>query len=344
VPKPLPRKILIVRLGAIGDVTNALVFAAALKDQDPSVQLHWAVHPLSKPLVQGNPVVDRVHVWERGAGLGGFLRLRKELRAERFDLAVDLQRLFKSSLLARVSGAPRVLGYDKPRAKEQSWLLTTERIAPGPPAAHMVDQYLEFARHLGLDSPKLRHPLPVDPISEAWADGLLAEIGGAPILLNVGASKPANRWPAERFGQLADALAASQDAPLCLIGGPQDADDAELAMAAFPRHTGLRNLVGETSLRMLLALLRRSKLFVGCDTGPMHLAGALGCPVVALFGPADERRTGPYFDAEFVVRSNADCAGCKAASKSSAEHQCMQTIQAAEVEAAMLWSLEGSSA
>jgi len=334
-----------VRLGAIGDVVNALVFASALKEAQPGIELHWAVHPLAAPLVQGNPLVDRVHVWNRGQGLGEFLRLRRELRSEGFDLAVDLQRLFKSSLLARCSLAKRVLGYDSARAKECSWLLTRERIAPGDPSSHMLEQYLEFARHLKAGTPKRLHVLPEDPISEAWADGLLAEIGGAPILVNVGASKLANRWPAERFGALIAALREEHAHPICLVGGPQDVAEGELAMQAHREASGAvappRNLVGETSLRMLVALCRRARLFVGCDTGPMHIAGAVGCPVVALFGPADERRTGPYFDQAYVVRSPEPCPACEAGKRHG--HRCMQSIQVSEVSAMAKRRLEDAS-
>ena len=333
------------RLGAIGDVVNALVFASALKAAYPGIELHWAVHPLAAPLVQGNPLVDRVHIWNRGQGAAEFLRLRRELRSERFDLAVDLQRLLKSSLLARCSGAPRVLGYDRGRAKECSWLLTRERIGAGDPSAHMLQQYLEFARHLQAPQPEILHVLPEDPISEAWADGMLAELGGAPILINVGASKPLNRWPAERFGALVAALREELPQPICLLGGPQDAAEGELAMqACLEASQGLvrpRNLVGETSLRMLVALCRRAPLFVGCDTGPMHIAGAVGCPVVALFGPADERRTGPYFDQSFVVRSPEKCAACEAGRRQG--HSCMQAIQVSEVSAMALRRLAGAS-
>jgi heptosyltransferase-1 len=327
VPKPLPSKILIVRLGAIGDVVNALVFAAAIKAAQPDVALHWAVHPLAAPLVKGNPLVDRVHVWERGQGLGEFRRLVRELRAERFDLAVDLQRLLKSSALARLSGAGRVLGYDARRAKEGSWLLTTERIAAGSPRAHMVEQYLEFAAHLGLRDVAPKHVLPEDPISEAWADGMLAEVGGAPILLNLGASKPANSWPAERFGQLAARLSELQEHPICLMGGPGDVMSGELAKQAAGGARRVRNLAGETSLRMLIALSRRAKLFIGCDTGPMHIAVASGCPVIALFGPADEQRTGPYGQLENVVRSAVPCAACSAKKSAKHGHTCMQDLE-----------------
>jgi ADP-heptose:LPS heptosyltransferase len=297
---PLPASILIVRLGAIGDVTNALVLATAIKDAAPQTRIGWAVHPLAAPLVQDHPAVDRVHLWQRGQGFGEWRRVRDEVRSEGYELAVDLQRLFKSALLARASRAPRVLGFDRSRSKEGSWMLTREHIAVGPKRAHMVDQYLEFARHLGLRDARARHVLPTHPEADAWADAQVQALGGAPWILNLGASKPANRWPAERFGQLAGSLAREVEAPVVLTGGKADRDAAEAALAAGGSQAV--NLAGATSLAQLIALLKRSRLFVGCDTGPMHLAVAQGVPVLALFGPADPARTGPFGDRARVLR------------------------------------------
>ena len=285
-----PDRLMVVRLGAIGDVVNALVFAGLVKRAQPHVEIGWVVHDLVRPLVEGHPHVDRVHVWKRGSGLGGFRVLVRELRACRYELAVDLQRILKSALVARASGAPRVLGYDRARAKECSWLLATERIASGPPHEHMVDQYRAFARVLGCDGP-VEHVLPSDASAAAWADEQVAALGAAPIVVNAGASKPQNRWPSERFAAMIAALARDAHAPLVVIGGP---GDRELAAPLVAAASGVHDLVGRTSLRQLAALLARSRLLVTGDTGPMHLAVAVGTPTLALFGPADPRRTGPY--------------------------------------------------
>jgi len=288
-----PQRLVVVRLGAIGDVVNALVFASAVKRVRPGVHLAWVAHGLVRPLVEGHPDVDRVHVFERGSGLAGLRRLAAELRAERYDLAVDLQRICKSALVARLSGAPRVLGYDRGRAKEWSWLLASERIPPGPAHEHMVEQYRAFARALGCDVP-VEHRLPSDPEAAAWAAACVAELGGAPVLVNPGASKPRNRWPAEHFAPFVAELAqglARRGTPLAVVGGPGDRELAAPLLAAAP---SARDLVGRTSLRQLAALLARTRLLVTGDTGPMHLAVAVGTPTLALFGPADPRRTGPY--------------------------------------------------
>ena len=298
----LPARILIVRLGAIGDVANALVVAGALKQHQPAVEIGWVVHDLARPLVEGNPCVDRVHVWRRADGFRGLRRVLSEIRACDYGLALDLQRICKSAFVARRSGAPRTLGFDRRRAKELSWLWQTSTIPPGDPGAHMVTQYLEFVRALGLGDVEPVHPLPVNRGAEAWADAHVARAGGVPILVNVGASKPANRWPAARFGELARALAERWGGPVLLTGGPEDRTLFAPALAAATEDGPVHDLVGRSTLPELISLARRSRLFVGCDTGPMHLAVAVGTPAVVLFGPADPRRTGPWGTANRVVR------------------------------------------
>ena len=296
----LPESVLVVRTGAIGDVTNALVFAEALRAHAPATRIGWVVHPLAEPLVTGHPAVDVVHHWRRRRGWADLGRLTRELRAARYDLAVDLQRITKSALVARLSGARRVLGYDRGRSKELSWLLHSERIAPGDPDTHMVQQYLAFARHLGVPDPVVRRRLPVDPAAEAWADETVRALGGAPIVLSIGASKPANRWPAARFGELARALADA--GPVALAGGPGDVEAGAAARAAAG-DAPLEDLVGRTDLPQLVALLGRARLVVSADSGPMHLAAAKARPVVALFGPADPARTGPWGEGHVVLRA-----------------------------------------
>lgn len=285
-----PASLVIVRTGAIGDVTNALVFAEAVRAQAPKTRIGWVVHPLAQPLLEGHPAVDQVHVWPRGGGFSGLRALGKELREASYDMAVDLQRILKSALVSRMSGAPRRVRYDRGRSKELSWLLGGEPIPAGDRSAHMVEQYLEFARHLGIESPTVRHRLPEDPAAEAWAEENFP--GEAPVIFSIGASKPENRWPAERWGELAQVFARETGETGVLAGGPGDVELGRVAMDVSKRDA--RNYVGRTTLPQLIALLRKARLVVSADSGPMHLAVAVGTPVIALFGPADPRRTGPW--------------------------------------------------
>ena len=331
----LPQRVLIVRLGAIGDVTNALVVAAALKRHQPSVTIGWAVHQLAHPLVHGNPVVDRAHLWQKGSGLGGWRALIREIRRERYQLALDLQRLAKSAGIARLSGAERVLGFDKGRAKEASWLLTGERIPADDPEAHMVEQYLEFVRHLGIGDPAAEHVLPTDARAESWAEDWVEQNGGAPLLINLGATKPANRWSPERFGELARAAHAEFGCPVVLTGGPDDEQRAQRARARLSDKQAVLDLVGRTSLLELIALMRRALGVVACDTGPMHLAAACQTPTVALFGAANPRRTGPWGQMDHVVRVPPPCAPCNLKHCNQPRHACMDDLQVELVQQAL---------
>jgi hypothetical protein len=172
-----------------------------------------------------------------------------------------------------------------------------------------------------------------DARAAAWAEGRLAALGGAPIVVNLGASKPANRWPPERFGELAARLAAACGGPVVFTGGPADVEAGRLAERAAAGAPGVASLVGETDLRQLVALCARARLFVGCDTGPMHVAAAVDTPVVALFGPADARRTRPYGGGaggvqHRVVRATPEppCAPCGRKRCNQPRHACMEDI------------------
>jgi lipopolysaccharide heptosyltransferase II len=328
----LPRSILLVRLGAIGDVVNALVVASAIRRHDPTVTIGWAVHDLSRPLVERHPSVDRVHAWRKGTGLAGFRALLREIREAEYELAIDLQRLAKSAAIARWSGAERVLGFDRRRTKESSWLLTRERIAAGDPGSHRVEQYLELARHLGIEAREPIFELPPAPEAAARAERIVTELGSAPIAIHVGATKPANRWEPERFGELARALLERFGTPVCLTGGPSDRESATVAAGADPR---IRDLCGATTLLELAELQRRSRLVISCDSGPMHLAAAAGATVIALFGPSDERRTGPWGPRHVVVRTSPECAPCGAKQCSQPRHHCMLDLTVERVLAAV---------
>jgi lipopolysaccharide heptosyltransferase II len=326
----VPGSVLIVRLGAIGDVVNALVVASALRAQVPGVRIGWAVHELALPLVEHHPAIDRVHVWRKGTGLAGFRGVLREVREARYELAIDLQRIAKSAVLARLSGAPRVLGFDRERAKEASWLLSRETLPPSDGGAHMVEQYMEFVRHLGLDAGEPLFELPRDEAAEQAARTRIRELGAAPIVMHVGATKPANRWAAENFGELARRCVEELDVPVCISGGPGDREAAALAKSRCPSERCVE-IAGRTGLLELAELQRRSALCVSCDSGPLHLAAAVGATVVALFGASDPRRTGPYGERHRVVRELPACAPCNLRACNQPRHICMQDLSVERV-------------
>ncbi len=351
----LPARILIVRLGAIGDVVNALALATAIKDAAPTVEIGWAVHELALPLVHGHPSIARVHVWRRARGLAALQAVVREIRAQHYELAIDLQRLAKSALLARASGAKRVLGFDRARCKELSWLAYSERLAPAPHARPMVLQYLEFASHLGLTPRAPRFSFPPDAGAKSRVEAWLGELGGAaPLVFNIGASKPANRWPLDHWARLVQLARARFSRPIVLAGGPQDRSLAAQILSDPGARETVLDLTGQTSLLDYVELAREAALVVSGDTGPMHVAAAAGARVIALFGAADARRTGPF---ELPLQPHASsarhalvqaspapsCAPCNAATCRLPRHACMLDLDPASVVEAMARSVGPST-
>jgi ADP-heptose:LPS heptosyltransferase len=240
------------------------------------------------------------------------------LRRQRFDLALDLQRIVKSGGFCLAARADRKIGFDRRRCKEMTWLLPFERIPAADPGAHMLDQYMEFGRYLGLSPVPVQWDIP-------WFGPCRFDLPAEFAVLNVGATKPANRWFPDKFAGLADRLAENYDMQCVLTGGPADVEDGR-AIVDAARYAPV-DLTGRTSLPELITVLRRARVVVSCDTGPMHLAVALEREVVALFGPADPRRTGPYRG--HVIRKKIDCMPC--GRRQCMDRRCMAAIEPADV-------------
>ncbi|MCU0576503.1 MAG: glycosyltransferase family 9 protein [Desulfobacterota bacterium] len=275
--------ILFIKLGAMGDVINTLPLAIALKGR-LDARIHWLVEPLSMPILAGHPAIEEVILFDKRTWSSVMPDVLRRLRARRFDMALDLQRIIKSGLFCLSSRSDRRIGFDRARCKEFTWVLPFERIPAGLPGAHMAHQYLEFARYLGAAPGEIRWDIPV---SGTIPSGLPGEY----VVLNVGATKAANRWTAEGFAALAASLKERRSLVSVLTGGPED-----VAMARRIRSLGqgsIIDLVGKTTIPELKEIIAGSLAVVSCDTGPMHLAVALGREVVALMGPSDPTRTGP---------------------------------------------------
>ncbi len=324
-------RILIVRTSAMGDVVHTLPAVAILRDAFPQAQIGWVIEerwrellcasgePLAGPRSAARPLVDAVHLvnlkaWRRKllhpATWSAFRASVRALRESRYDVAVDLQGALRSATLARLSGATRIYGFAEPRERPAQKFYTNRIALQG---AHVAEQNcavaLAVVRDFGAVSENsaggaMKFRLPVDAQDEAWATRTLAEKpwllpeGGRFAVITPGAGWGAKQWPAERYGELAQRLA--ELGIRCLVNfGPGEealAEQVERASDGAAR----RCLY---SLDKLMAITRRAALFVGGDTGPLHLAAALGTPVVALFGPTDPARNGPLGSRSVVLRS-----------------------------------------
>ncbi len=322
----------IVRLSSIGDVVHTLPTLAALRNG--GWEVGWVVEPPSRVLLEGNPILDQV-VAAPGSKAFEWTEARSAVRAlrrRRYDVALEFQGLWKSAGWARLAGAGRVIGYARPwRREPASALLLGERADLPAGIDHVIDKNLALLRPLGIEAVGLREfPLPPSPEAAARAERSVSETGGGDVaLLNPAGGWASKLWPAELFGEVAKGL---RDLGLRSIvtWGPGEQSLADRVVAASD---GAAERSFPTTLLDYVELARRARLVVAADTGPLHLACAVGTPVVALFGPTDPERNGPFAAADVVVRRTPPCAPCY--SRTCARHAgVMAEIPSAEVLAA----------
>ena len=302
-------RILIIKPSSLGDIVHALPTVAALRGKYPQAHIAWLVKRQWAGVVERAEGVDRV--WPVDGGLTGWLSQVPALRAAAFDLVVDLQGLFRSAAMARLTGCSTRVGFANGR--EGSPLFYTRRVPVATPEMHAVDRYLVVAAALGATVrpvPAARFRIRSDD-NEA-ARRLLHAHGLAPgdgwIAMNVSARWPTKRWPLERFAAVADELQGEGAGRVVLIGGPDERADAESLKTLM--RTAPVDLTGRTAPGLLPALLRSASLLITNDSGPMHVAAAVGTPVVAMFGPTSPIRTGPYGPGHVVLTHGVPCSPC----------------------------------
>ena len=302
-------RLLIVRLSALGDVVHTLPLAAALRRAMPDAAIDWVVDERSADLLGLVPVLDRVVVLRTRSrpAVRALAECRRTLRRRGYDVALDAQGLGKSAIVARMSGAARVVGFTTPFLRERwaGWLYT-ERADPGRPR-HVVERNLGLLSALGADASAWAFPLempPSDAPARTRARLRLDAGGGRFALLNPNAAWPSKRWPPERFGAVASWLRRARGLPSAVLWGPGDERRAEAVAAASD---GAAAVAPPTGLRDLVALARAAAVMVSGDTGPLHVAAAAGTPVVGLYGPSDPARNGPWSAGDIVVSRFAAC-------------------------------------
>lgn len=310
----------------MGDVLHALPAITALRKAHPAWKIDWAIEPRWLPLLtaepanaalgaarnRARPVVDQIHLvptkdWSRrifqGQTLSEIRALRADLRAAEYDAALDLQGAVRSAMVARLSGCKRIVGEAKPREPVAKWLFS-ERI--GTTGRHVIEQDVELASAVAGDLLSVAAPeLPVDLDAEEWCDELQdlksANWMGKPVvLIHPGAGWGAKRWPPARYGAVAEVFALRGAVVLVNAGPGEETLAAEVVAAAGGEEMAT---TVACSLEQLIALTRRVSLVIGGDTGPAHLACALGKPVVGIYGPTDPNRNGPYGSRFRVLRN-----------------------------------------
>jgi heptosyltransferase I len=328
--------ILIVRLGALGDVVHAVPAAAALRKAFPAATLDWLVDAKHRAIVDLTTAVDRTIPLESPTFAGWTAALR-QLRRTSYDIAIDLQGLMKSAVLARASGAARVVGFSIWHLREKAArpFYSDAHDAEG---GHVIRKNLRLLHALGVDDEEIRFPLAEVP-SAALDDlrrRIPADRGFA--LLNAGAAWPNKRWPPDRFGELAAFLDEACGLTPVALWGP---GEETLAAAVMAASSGTAVLAPATGLADLVALARAASLVVSGDTGPLHIATAVGTPTVSLFGPTDPERNGPYAPDDLVVSRYESCA-CRYERRCHEPSWCLDEVAVPEVCAAVQRRVQAS--
>jgi 3-deoxy-D-manno-octulosonic-acid transferase/heptosyltransferase-1 len=314
-----------VKLSAIGDVIHTLPALNAIKSHFPDAHITWLVEEDAASLVEGHEALDRVLVskrkrWMRGLRSSSFFstiseiyRFIKALRDTHYDMILDFQALLKSGVLIAFARGRRKIGFGKGlEHMEHSYIFLNERIPAVDMEIHALSRGMMFIEALGIPSNTVEYKLPVSSHDYEKVEDLMTTYGllGAKTLIAINpvAKWETKLWANKKFSQLADMLIHRYDAKIVFTGGPDDRPTIQDIMAAMKGHAV--NLAGHTTLKMLAALYEKMVFVVSTDTGPMHMAVAVGTPVVALFGPTAPWRTGPFGTGHQIVRAEPECSPC----------------------------------
>jgi heptosyltransferase I len=297
--------ICLLRLSALGDVTHVVPLVHTLREGFPHATLHWVIGKGERRLLEGLEGVEFIE-YDKRSGLAGMRALRRGLQGRRFDVLLQMQVAARANLLSAFIPARRRIGYDRARSKDGHGLFINERI-PDRPGIHVLDALGSFCEPLGLKQTRVRWDLPVPAEAHEWARAQWPEDGRPTLLISPCSSHVLRNWRAERYAAVAD-HAASRGWRVVLCGGRSDLErttgDAILAAMTQPA----LDLIGKDTLKQLPALLERGQLLMTPDSGPMHIANAMGTKVLGLHAASNPARSGPYSDRRYCVDRYDDAA------------------------------------
>jgi lipopolysaccharide heptosyltransferase I len=333
-------RILVVRLGALGDIVHTIPVAAALRRAYPAARIDWLVGAKHREILDLVPVIDRRLVIDDRDGspaASSWLAAIRDLRQARYDVALDLQGLIKSALLTRLSGAPRVVGFSSAYARERlARLFYTHVYDPGRgglydprETRHVVDINLGLLTRIGLTT--AAREFPFERVDSAAARQVLEQTRGRYALLNPGAAWPNKQWPPARLAEVAVVLRDRHDLVSVAMWGPGEEPLARELVAAA---RGAAILAPETTIADLVALARGAALMVSGDTGPAHIASAIGTPIVGIYGPTRPARNGPLAPYDVTVSRDAVCS-CHHLRRCTRDRMCLLDIEVGEVAGAI---------
>ncbi|TQV76490.1 glycosyltransferase family 9 protein [Aliikangiella marina] len=293
-----PQSICILRLSAIGDVCHAVATVQAIQKQWPNTKITWVIGRVEKKLVNGLSGVNFVE-FEKYTGLAGFVRFRKQIKHLKFDILLNMQGSFRASLISTQINAVEKWGFNRKNTREGQWLFTNRQI-PFLKTPHVAEGFLAFAKAIGVGADyQLNWKMPVSPTARKWCEERLAGAGRY-IIISPSASKPERNWLTERYAEM---VKYSQEKGFAVVicGGPSPFERELAEEIEKQSGSAIINLVGETDLQQMLALLEKAELLIAPDTGPAHMAVTVQTPVIGLYVHSNPERTGPYLYRHYVV-------------------------------------------
>ena len=323
-----PKNILIVLHGSIGDVVRALPLANILRINYPDAAIAWSVEAPCLPLVQSQSAIDEVIVFDRPHWWRALLPFLRTIRARRFDLVLDLQRHLKSGLISFLSGAPLRVGFARNDCKEFNWLFNNSHIAQADDNLSKIEHYLKFAEFLGITSQPVNWDFRLQPDEVKEIEARLKSVSRPYAVLFVGTRWESKNWFPDQMVQCACAVNERYGFDVLLLGDDRDASIALDVQERAGAH--VKSFVGQTSLREALGIIARAELAIGPDTGLMHIAAAVGTPVVSLWGATSPVRTGPYGFNDLVIQGEAACVPCYQR-QCPIGRVCMQSVTTEEI-------------
>lgn len=292
--------ICILRLSAIGDVCHAVAAVQAIQIAHPEASITWIIGKIEHKLLEGLPGVEFI-IFDKSLGRQAYKQLKTDLNGKQFDVLLHMQVALRANIAAKIIPAKRKIGYDWHRAKELHTLFTNERIKTQT-QAHVLESFFAFAEKIGVPE-SAKHTLSWNiPVSEAdiqFAEKHIPD-GKQVFIIAPSASKAERNWTVEGYANIAD-YAADQGFHILLCGGPSESEKQLGAAIQEQANTPIESLIGQTSLKQMLALLKRAKLVIAPDTGPAHMAVTQGTPVIGLYAHSNPKRTGPYLYQEYVA-------------------------------------------
>ena len=323
-----PKRILIVLHGSIGDVTRALPMAGMLRRAFPGAFLAWSIETACLPLLQGNRAIDEIILLERRRWWKNAVAFLARVRDGKFDLVLDLQRLFKSGFISWWSGAAHRIGFHRQDSKEFNWIFNNCHIPAYGDKIPKIEHYMKFVDFLGIERFPFEWDFNLTPEEKRSIAGHLSETGGSFAALFVGTRWQSKQWFPGQMSECADHLHGEFGLNVVLLGSKDDQPLAQQVVSKARCH--LTNLVGCTTLREAIGVIQQARIAVGPDTGLMHIAAALRTPVISLWGATRPQRTGPYGYTDFVLQGKAPCVPCERRT-CSIGRVCLQSITTEQI-------------